>query len=122
MTGPIAILVVVTTVGVAGFVWLAGTTLVGLTHPDDPTHAPGVHVLRYHLVTGQDSSSVLDAVRRAGYHATTEYDDGQVDLVVLCSGDLEVERERVREAIADAPSRDGGERDFAIAPVRFVGE
>ncbi|MEP9364145.1 hypothetical protein ABLE68_14350 [Nocardioides sp. CN2-186] len=107
---------------VVAFVWFASKLLVTLTNPNDRNSRPGAHVLRYHLVTGQDSPSVADAVRRAGYHATAEYDMGQVDLLVECTGDIEVEREKVRQAIAGAPGRDGGVRDFEIPPVRFVDE
>lgn len=116
------ILVVLAIVAVLAFTWLGGRFLVSLTNPDDPVHQPGALVLRYHLVAGQDSSAVVDSVRRAGYHAATEYDRGQVDLLVTCTGDPAVERERVRQAIANAPGRDGGVRDFAIPPVRFLDE
>ena len=118
----IALLATLAAIAVAGFILYGGRLIVLFTNPRDPTHTPDAHVLRYHLATGQDGSAVIGAVRRAGYHATTEYDMGREDLVILCDGDLEVEREKVRKAIAGAPGRDGGTRDFAIPPVRFLDE
>lgn len=99
-----------------------GKFLVSLTNPNDPTHAPGAHILRYHLAVGQDSSTVVDAVRNAGYHAATEFVMGRVDLVVLCTGDPAVERERVRTAIAAAPDRQGIHGDLEVPAVHFVDE
>lgn len=113
-------LALVAVIGVLAVVAVGGKVLVQLTHPDDPTHAPGAHVLRHHFVAGPDPAAVLDAVRRAGYHATTEYDMGQVDLLVACSGDPTIEREKVCAAIA--ADRQGIHGDAPLPAVRFADE
>jgi len=115
-------LALVVVAGVLAFVVYGGRMLVALTRPDDPTHAPAAQVLRYHFEAGLDPSAVIDEVRHAGYHATTEYDMGRVDLLVACSGDPAVERERVRAAIANAPDRQGIHGDAPLPSVRFADE
>ena len=109
-------------VAVAGFVIAGNRALAALSAPDDPARAPGAHVLRYHSDGGLDASAVIDAVRAAGYHATTDYESGRVDIIVLCTGDPRIERERVRAAISGAPDRQGIAGDRPPMPVRFVDE
>lgn len=115
-------LVIIVVAGVVAFVVYGGRVLVWFTHPDDPTHRPGAQVLRYHLDVGLEPAAVLDEVWHAGYHATTEYRSGQVDLLVAWAGDPVVEREKVRAAIAGAPDRQGLHGGMPPPVVRFADE
>lgn len=104
---PVLIVVVVVLVGAALFAGVA--TLRGSERRRGELHEAAdsdTPVLRYHVPVRQDPAAVIASLQQHGYEAVEVEPQGSThavhDVLVLCPGGVEREREPVRAALLEA--------------------
>lgn len=81
----------------AVLVWMVRRMTIDEAATDSRLHAPGSHALAYNVPPGQDPAVLVAALKRAGFTAIGEMQDGTERLLVDCPNPDE--RSTVRDVI-----------------------